>query len=283
MNLSELHSSPSIRISRPQLDLLIADLQPLVQRMLATMCFQRFFDALPSDCDRRLFVSCHKRLKKLCLELESLKSARQQTHYSLSLDVYLVGICITAVRAAMRTRGRSTPASNIPNTGAARQRRTELLRRLENYERQLRRRFQNEVDNPEGCARLIHQFALYRKALVRELFRPLRVVPNGLQILERALFESLVRIAENGLKESGNNIPRRELRRLVSHWLRKVRLSRAAVAIPDLLENPVVGEPYLVEFVRRSWARMMPNQKRDLSIVQSELAERLYAGMPEID
>jgi len=201
------------------------------------------------------------------------------------MDVFVVGICITAVRAAMRTRGRSTPASTIPNVAAARRRRAELLRRLENYERQLRRRFRNEVDNPEGCARLIHQFSLYRKALVRELFRPLRVVPNGLQILERALFESLVKVAEDGLKESGSDIPpSRELRRLVSHWLRKVRLSRAAVAIPDLLEDPVVGKPYLVQFVRRRWARMMPpSRRRDLSIVQSELAERMNALVPEID
>ncbi len=256
MNLSELNSSRSIRFNRAQLELLISDLHPLVRRMLATMCFQEFFDALPSDCDRSLFVSCHKRLKKLFLDLQSLKSARQQSHFQLSLDVFVVGICITAVRAAMRSKGRSVPASTNRSTGAARQRRTELLRCLENYERRLQRRLRNEAGNPEGCAQLTHQFALYRKALMREFFRPLPFVPKGLQTLERALFKSLVKIAEDGLEESGSDIPpSRELRKLVSRWLRTVRLFRVNVGIPDLLRDPSLAKPYLIPFIKTKSAK----------------------------
>jgi len=285
MNLSELNSSHPIRISRRQLELLVADLEPLHWKMLTTMCSQWFFDALPSDCDKTLFVHWHQRLKKLWLELKS-ESVRPQSHYRLSLDVFVVGICITAVRAAMRTKGRSTPASSIPNLAAARQRRTELLRRLENYEHQLRRRFRNECDNPEGCARLIYQFALYRKALVREFFRPLPVFLKDLPILRRELFESLVKVAEDGLKKSGSEIPpTKELRKLVSRWLRKVRLIRETVSITDLLRDPNLAKSRLIPFIQTRWANKAPDSTRkpDMATIWSERAERLRAAMPEVD
>jgi len=286
MNLSELNRSHPIRISRPQLELLNADLQPLAWRVLTTMRSQWFFDALPSDCDRPLFVYWHKRLVKLRLELESLVSARRQSHYRLSLDVIVVGICITAVRAAMRTKGRSTPASSIPNIAAARRRRAELLRRLENYERQLRRRFRNEWGNPAGCARLIHQFALYRKALVREFFRPLPVFLKDQPILRRELFESLVKVAEDGLKKSGSEIPPpKELRKLVSRWLRKVRLIRESVGIPDLLRDPSLAKSRLIPFIQTMWAKTGPDctRKPDMATIWSKRTERLRAVMPEVD
>lgn len=286
MNLSELNSSHPIRISRRQLELLVADLEPLHWKMLTTMCSQWFFDALPSDCDKPLFVYWHKRLKKLWLELKSFESARQQSYYRVSLDVFVVGICITAVRAAMRTKGRSTPASTIPNIAAARRRRAELLRCFENYERQLRRRFRNEWDNPKGCARLIHQVALYRKALVREFFRPLPVFLKDLPILSRELFESLVKVAEDGLKKSGSEIPPpKELRKLVSRWLRKVRLIRETVSIPDLLRDPSLAKSRLIPFIQTRWARTAPDSTRkpDMATIRSERAERLRAAMPEVD
>ena len=236
-------------------------LEPLLHTILFGCSLSLFVEALPPDCDRGLFVTWQEGLQQLWRRLNALQSAKQHSRHRISLDVFEVGICIAAVRAAMRTKGRSNVPFRVPKTPAARRRRAELLRRLENYQRQLRRRFQREWDNPKGCARLLYQFSLYHKALVHELFRPRSVLPTGLRRVERQLFPTLVTMAEEGLKEIGDEIPpARELRSLVSQWLRNVRLSRVAVAYRDLLNDPTVGEPYLVEFVGRRWARMVPGR-----------------------
>jgi len=69
--------------------------------------------------------------------------------------------------------------------------------------------------------------------------------------------------------------PPKELRKLVSRWLRNVRRSRVAVGIRDLLNDPSIGKPYLVEFVGRRWAKIIAASARrsEPAIVQSELAE----------
>ncbi len=138
MSSSILNSPLSSRITRAQLELLVADVWPPFWRVLATMCNERFIYSLPSDRDRALVGGCHNRFGRLWARLKALDSTHQ-TSYRLSLDIFEVGLCITAVRAAARTKGCSVPLSSIPNNAASNLRRSQLVGRLENYERRLKR------------------------------------------------------------------------------------------------------------------------------------------------
>ena len=281
MNSSTVYSPPSIRVTRRQLELLVADIQPLQRRAFTT---NWFYKAQPSDFDADFFGRCHICLQRLCKRLDGL-TARLQARYRLPLNVFEAILCITALRAALRTRGHSSPASRIPSTPLARARRLELLHQLENYERRLRRRFEHEVGNSEASAQSLHRFAQYRKMVVRELFRPLPLVPTGVAILKRQLFQDLVAIAEEGLKEIGSEIPAKQIRKLVSEWFRDVRRGRVDLGLPDLMEDPSLVKARLVPFIQRRWGRMRPTtgKKRDLSIVQSEQSERLRKYDDEVD
>ena len=119
----------------------------------------------------------HKRLIELSTRLEQLSSSQRQSRYRLALDIFEGDICCAALRAAMRTRGRACPPSTVPNVGKAKQRRQELLHRLENYLRQIQRRFEAEMNNPARAAKLLAGFGRYRRTLVQELFRHYPLVP----------------------------------------------------------------------------------------------------------
>jgi hypothetical protein len=279
-----LHSPVSIRISRPQLTLLVEDLHPLFWRMLATMCGENFFDTLSSDCDPSFLVICHHLLRQLWKRVDRLHSARKQTKYLLTLNVFEAGLCITAVRAAMRTKGTPTPASSIRNTFATRSQRAQLVQELENYERRLRRRLKR--DTGSSSAKLLDQFAQYRKVVVHELFRPLPTLPRGLATLKRRLFQKLVMIAEDGLKETGAEIPpAKELRRMVGQWVQDVRRTRVDIGLPALLRDPFVGKQSLVASIRRKWTRkrFASGRASDAATVLSKRGELLRAVMDEVD
>jgi len=117
----------------------------------------------------------------------------------------------------MRTTGNSFPASSIPNTALTRGRRSQLVRVLENYERQLRRQIEHGAGNSEVNAQLNGQFARYRKVIVHEFFWAVPMLPTRFARLRRQLFQKLVTIEEEALNEAGEQIPPpKELRKLVS-------------------------------------------------------------------
>ncbi len=249
-----------------------------------TMCGESFFDALPSDCDPSFLVTCHHLLRQLWRRLDKLHSARKQSKYRLTLNVFEAGLCITAVRAAMCTKGHSVPASSIRDTATTRYRRSQLLRELENYQRRLQRRFERETGN--SSAELLDQFAQYRKIVLHELFRPLPIFPKGIATLKRQLFPKLVMIAEDGLKEAGAEIPPdKELRRMVGQWVQDVCRTRVDVALPALLRDPSVGKERLVASIRRKWAKkcFASGRASDAATVLSKRSDRLRAVMDEVD
>jgi len=96
-------------------EFLVADLEPLHWKKVEAASSPWLLGELPANYDRALIPTCHKRLEQLWFRLEA-RSAKKQTRYRLPLDVFEVGICIAAVRAAMRTKGCSTLGSSIPNT-----------------------------------------------------------------------------------------------------------------------------------------------------------------------
>jgi len=268
-----LHSTLSIRTTRQRLELLVADLRPLFWRVLKTTPMEWFLQALPPNCDPLFF---RKRLRELWTRLDAaLSSNPQQSRYRVALDLLEVGLCITAVRAAKRTKGRSSSHSSIPNDEAGRRRRAELIRVLENLERRLRRRFEHECGDADAAAQFLQKLAEYRKIIVHEFFRPKRFT-SGLKKMRRELFERLVTIACAGLEREGSEVPpEKELRKLISRWLKDVRRHRVAVGKVALYENPLVAEPHLLRFIRTRWARQNPalTAELDPSILQSQCGE----------
>lgn len=285
-----LHSPLSMRISRAQLEVLIADLEPLVWLSRTNAANRKFLREFPSFLLPvplpRISSAGHKRLLQLWTRLEHLSSGPQQSRHRLAFDVFEAALCSTALRAAMRVRSQPCLRPTVRNVGNSKRRRIELLHRMENYLRQIRRRFKAEMDNSARATKLLAEFDRYRRTLVRELFRHYPLVPNRFKALKRRLFQTLVTIAEEGLKEAGSEVPpAKELRKLVSRWLRDVRRFRADVAPLDLLREPPVGKRCLVTFIQTRWARMNPNMTStpDLAIVLSDVGDRLRAVMTEVD
>lgn len=115
----------------------------------------------------------------------------------------------------------------------------------------------------EAGGRLLKEFARYRKLLVHELFRPLTTLPKGMADLKRQLFPRMVAIAREGLNEEGSEVPPdKQLRSLISLWLRDVHRFRVDVGFPDLLRNPRVGKDSLLRSIRKRWAKISPAQSR---------------------
>ena len=257
MASSRTQAWPSIRISAPQLELLVADLTPLYKRMLSLQSNHRLLQSSGSVRGGPPFEDCHLLTARLWKELSALKCGHTQERYRLKFLIFEGGLCITAVRAAMRTRGCSVPRSEIPNTGVTRTRRSELLRILENYQRQLHRRF--ECGDYPSVTQLHARFAQYRKMMVHELFRPLSTMPHGLRDLRRQLFTSLVTIAEEGLREALSAVPPdKQLRKLISQWLQDVLRHRSDITMSSLLSDPTIGKEPLVRYIQRRWAKMSP-------------------------
>ncbi len=282
MASSRTQAWPSIRISAPQLELLVADLTPLYGRMLSLQSNHRLLQSSGSVRGDPPFEDCHRLTATLWKELSALKCAHTQERYRLKLLIFEGGLCITAVRAAMRTRGCSVPRSEIPNTGVTRTRRSELLRILENYQRQLHRRI--ECGDYPSVAQLHARFAQYRKMMVHELFRPLSTMPRGLRDLRRQLFTSLVTIAEEGLKEAFSAVPPdKQLRKLISQWLQDVLRHRSDITMRPLLSDPTIGKEPLVRYIQRRWAKMSPAPKTDLSTIQAANTLLIRSVMPDLD
>jgi hypothetical protein len=224
----------------------------------------------------------HKRLIELSTWLEQVSSSPHQSRYRLAFDVFEAALCCASLRATLRTKGRACLPSTVRNIGKAKQRREELVRRLENYLRQIQRRFKAELDNPARAAKLLAGFDRYKRTLVQELFRHYPLVPSRRRAQQLRLFRTLVTIAQEGLHEAGSEIPPdKELRKLVSQWLRDVRRFRAEVGMPQLFHDPSVGKQYLVTFVR---ARMRPTTStRDPAVLASERHKILREVMIEVD
>jgi len=274
---------PSIRISASQLELLVADLDPLHWVMLRVLGIG-FPDAPCFDRGPAAFEDCHIFVKRLWKRLHTLKSGPKQKRYRLKLDVFEVALCIRALRAPMRKRGLLVPHSNIPNTPLVRRRRLELLRRLENYERVLRRRIHQLRDDSRYVAEPLDRYVRYFKLLIHELFRPVLGKPRGLQIRRRQMFESLVTIAEESFKGAGGEIPPdKQLRKLISQWIQDVLRYRSDVTISTLLENPSAGKEPLLRYIQRRWARINPAPPDDLSTRLSRVGEALRRVMPDLD
>jgi hypothetical protein len=282
MASSRTQALPSIRISAPQLELLVADLTPLYRRMLLLRSNHSMSRALGSVRGDLPFEDCQLLTARLWKELSALKCDHTQERYRLKLLIFEAGLCITAVRAAMRTRGCSVPRSEIPNTGVARTRRSELLRKLENYQRQLYRR--NECGDSPTVVQLHARFAQYRKMMVHELFRPLPTKPRGCKDLRRRVFKSLVTIAEEGLKEAFSAVPPdKQLRKLVSQWLQDVLRYRSDITMRPLLSDPSIGKEPLVRYIQRRWAKMSPVPPDNLATRQALVSQALREVMPDLD
>ena len=281
-----LHSPLSLRISRAQLHILIADLEPLMLQARGNATDRRVFKKvfpwlLPPAPVTKMSYAGHKHLIDLWDRLRELSSGPQQSRYRLTLDVFEAALCSSALRAARRTKGDPVLRSTVLNLGKAKQRRAELLSRMENYRRQLQRRFKAELDNPARAAKLQAGFDRYRKTLVRELLRRIPIVPTNFARMERELFETLVTSAQEGLNEAGSEIPpARELRRLVSGWLRRVRNFRAGIGMRELFSDPSIGKGPLTTFIQTRLEEMRP--RTDLATRQAAITDILRRVLHEV-
>ena len=139
------------------------------------------------------------------------------------------------------------------------------------------------MGNSPSTARSLDRYARYRKMLVHELFRP-RQEKFGLYDLRRQLFNSLVTIAEEGLKEAFSAVPPdKQLRNLISQWLQDVRRDRSQITISTLLRDPSAGKEPLVRYIQRRWAKMSPAPKTDLSTIQAANTLLIRSVMPDLD
>jgi hypothetical protein len=279
-----LTSSYSIRVNRPQLEVLVGDLRRLSWRMRGFGDDPQFWRDLSEEYDEDIFVACNECLWKLWVRLDKLKSKVQQSRYRLSLDYLEVGLCVTALRAMRRTRGRPWPGSMTDDPTAVKRRRSGLIRTLENCERRLQRRFKHNERNPELSERMLHQFSLYRKRIVHEFFKP--DGSNGLAATKHSLFLTLVKLAEDGLREAGHEAPpNKELRKLVSRWLRDVRRYRVALGQRILYHDPSIAKSRLIPFVEKAWNKMNPtgSKRPDYVKIWSEARAIIDKLLPEVD
>ena len=191
-------------------------------------------------------------------------------------------LCVAGLRAARRTK--SEPArlgSAIPNVGKAKQRRSELLRRLENCERRLRRRFDREPVQSQCNVPLLQHLARYRKLVVHELFYCDKPTPSPLAYLKRPMYETLVGVAKDGLTKGGIELPpEKELRVLVRLFLQQVRCYKSSVTYRQLMIDVSLGKAPLLEFVK---AKLDSKRRTEYCKRISDLSERLDKFDPPVE
>jgi hypothetical protein len=214
----------SIRINRAELEMIIADLKPLVWVARGNVRNRKSLQDFP-DLDfpvpmPKTSNPSDERLFELWTRLDQLSAGVQQLRYRVALDVFEVALCIAGLRATMRTKGQPRLRSSVGNIGTAKERREGLLNKLENYHKQLQRGFETELHNPAQAAESLAEFDRYRRTLVQDLFRH-PVLTSGRQSFRRELFLTLVEIAREGLQKTNTEVPpEKELRKLVVMWLR---------------------------------------------------------------
>jgi hypothetical protein len=286
MKSATLSSLPSIRISAPQLRVLETDVRVLSWKTRDIVFSPWFLKTLPSDYDFDTFVICNDRLWQLWKRLDGLASAIRQQRFRLSLDVLEAGLCISALRAMMRKRRQLfAPASSVGYTPAVKRQRSALVRSIENYERRLRRRFEQTTVSPETCAKKLYQFAIFRKAIVHEVLQPEPAgLKHGFAEMRRTLFLTLVKQAEDGLHEAEKDVPPpQELKKMVSQFLRAVRRYRFDFGMRDVLFDPSVATSHLIPFIEKVWRKTNPNKKPDYATLAARAGDIVRALLPEVD
>ena len=274
--------SESIRISRGQLEILAADVHPLFFSMLTLKNTNVGLYVAPSDYDLDMFVTFQTRLERLSSRLSASYSDSQQSRFRVKLDLFEVSLSVAGMRAARRTK--SEPArlgSAIPNVGKAKQRRSELLRRLENCERRLRRRVDRQPVQSRDKILLLQHLARYRKLVVHELFYCDKPTPSPLAYLKRQMYETLVGFAKDGLTKGGIELPpEKELRALVRLFLQQVRCYKSSVTYLQLLGDESLGKVPLLEFIK---AKLDSKRRTEYCKRISDLSERLDKFDPPVE
>ena len=258
--------SESVRISGPQLALVLADLKPFV---CGSLTLQRRFVSLADlpgfSAERRARQveleaegqQPHLALLAFWQRLNHIGQRTGQAKYRLSLDLFEARVCSAALRLAMR-RCAPRPASAIPNSAEMSRRRSQLLKKVENLVRRLKRQLKAQAGEAVS-ANFSRVFDDFRGSILNVLFhrQPACLKPVSLRRFHQIVIDKAVKLAREGLLELGTDADLAQLRPLVRRLLRYNRRDRPYYyfSIPELSNDMAAAKKRLVNFIQGCWKK----------------------------
>ena len=189
--------------------------------------------------------------------LNAMTLPPERGRYRLRLDLFDVAAIVTALRLGMRRHRRTDPPSSIPNTIPAARSRSQLVCRVGNLRRRLRRAYIKEVGE-QAAGNFSRSFADYRDAIVAELFHrvPKWAHESGTRIYYQTVVDHVVTLAVEGLHDIGYDDPdMKDVLHLARQFLAYTRRGRTGLSFMDLRNDQFLSKIRLTTFIRSRWAK----------------------------
>lgn len=264
--------SEMLRISRRQVQLLLADVKPIVCGSLTVEAGFFSLSNLPGFSPERRARQLEFERQNQQPHLELLAFYRRlsavvaghagQNRYRICLNEFEARAGAVALRLGRRKR-KPDPASSITNTPEMDRRRSRLLRRLVNLSRRLHRKFEAEAGKV-AYAEFCKSFADYRDRILDRLYpsRKNRLHRGGSRRPWVAIVDDACQLACQGLKELGyEDTTPQKIRPLIRRFLAYARRGRIRFSIYDLYDISPFTRLRLADFIVKSWEKQVRKQK----------------------